>query len=245
MMAFSPASYVSSLLNMTATIMMIDPRRISASFDQRRASDGSANVQMDILSTSTSDADSLKGFVDGKLGMLLAKSGIKVLKLSSAVVAAQAPAVAPAASDSYFNFALAIGLGIGIPILIVSLVLLLLFFGFCIFRKFWMRKRVADEKKSDSGTGEQSKPAHTSDSHNDSVTLTLSPEQNATSVPGSLINNWSTLPSNALFSPLPTPPAQSDGFIQYQSSLALQNVLRTSSTSIDDSDNVLPRPGQS
>ncbi len=245
MMTFSPASYASSLLNMTASIMMIDSRRVSASFNQRRASDRSANAQMDILSTSTSDADSLKGFVDGKLGMLLAKSGIRVLKLSSAVVAAKVPEVTPAASDSYFNLALAIGLGIGIPILILSLSLLLLFLGFCIFSKFWMRRRVADEKKSHSGISEQSKPAHTSDSHNDSITLTLSPEQNATSVPVSLIDNWSTIPSDAVFSPLHTSLAQSDGFVQYESTLTLHNVIRTSSTSVEDSEGVLPRPGPS
>jgi hypothetical protein len=233
-MTFSPASYASKLLSMTASAMSINSRRLSASFDLRRANDKGTNVQMEIILTGMIDAKSLKVFVDGKLAVLLARSGIRVQTLSSEIVTPLNPVV-PISSSNLFTMALATGLGVGIPLL------LLVSMGIYMCRKPAKGKKAAAEKESNSGLTsselKQTKPSPAGDSppeYNASVALTFrtpiwSNSVFSTSRP--LIQNWNTVQEDEFFLAQPDSEIQPsvsefDDFVQYTGVSTVQTTSR-------------------
>jgi hypothetical protein len=138
-MSYSPTSFAPKLLSLTATAMAVDARRLNASFTQVSARDTIGNVQLDVVTSSILDAQTLRNFVDNKLRNRLSNAGLNILNISTNILLPTPPPTSdPAAINT--AFALGVGLGVGVPMLLLAC------FGCYLHGKYATNKTAAAKK---------------------------------------------------------------------------------------------------
>jgi hypothetical protein len=116
-----PPPVLSVLVQRSASAMKIDNRRFDSAYVQSSRRQSSSSAQLDVATSSMSDARSLQAFADIALVAALAKQGITVLKLTTKIVTPLKP------TDVFggdglsrdATIGLAVGLGVCIPLLLL------------------------------------------------------------------------------------------------------------------------------
>jgi hypothetical protein len=140
----SPPPALKLLVDLTASAIGIDSRRIDSLYVQNSRRQTSASAQLDVVTSSMGDARTLQDFSDSMLSTALAKLGVRVLTITTRIVTplAQANSAASEGIGRDATIGLAVGLGGGVPLI------LLLGVGYYLYQKTAPEKQAATEKGS-------------------------------------------------------------------------------------------------